>query len=392
MQDEIAVARRKKRRKIKWKRFLKLISALLLLSVVIMLAANTNSTTIADAKDFFKTVFAWSGEYPAELGTSAPSEVEQMSMAYAVVTENEFMVVAQGGKRLLSENHGFVSPYVTAAGNRAVLFNRASRDLRVYNRTAQLAEVRTDFAIVDAAVSDNGNLAVLTESDRYMCELAVYTNGKYEWKMTWKGAQGFPYAVSISPDGSRAAAATIDLKNGEIVTYVTVIDIARESERYVCEMPGLCVKLWCDSDGSVTAVTDSSAVNISSSNGQIAHTYDFAGRQLISVARDEGSKLALGFGDNSRAMINEAVILGRNFAESAVIKNCGKIKDMYLASNRLYVLGDARVTAYNMNGSVSKILEADPDAVKLVEFTSIIEILPDRADRLATEIEEEKTE
>ena len=71
-----------------------------------------------------------------------------------------------------------------------------------------------------------------------------------------------------------------------------------------------------------------------------------------------------------------------------MIENCGKIKDMYLASNRLYILGDARVTAYNANGTVNKILEADPDAVKLVEFTSIIEILPDRADRLTTEMEE----
>lgn len=387
MQDEIAVARRRKRRKIKWKRFLKFIAALVVLTVAILIAANTNATTLSDTKDFFKTVFAWSGAYPAELGSSAPSEVEQMSMAYAVVTENEFMVMAQGGKRLMTEKHGFVSPYVTAAGNRAVLFNRASRDLRVYNRTALLAEVRTEYAIVDVAVSDNGNLAVLTESDLYMCELAIYTNGKYEWKMTWKGAQGFPYAVAISPDGSRAAAATVDLKNGEIVTYITVIDIAKETERYVCEVPGLCVQLWCDSDGAATAVTDSSAVAVSS-GGEIRYSYDFDGRQLISVARDEGSKLALGFGDNSRATVNEAVILGRNLAESAVIENCGKIKDMYLASNRLYILGDARVTAYNVNGTVNKILEADPDAVKLVEFASIIEILPDRADRLTTEMEE----
>ncbi len=388
MQDEIAVARRRKRRKIKLKRFAKFLLALLVLTAAVLLAANTNATTLADGRDFFKTVFAWSGAYPVELGSSAPSQVAQLSMAYAVVTENEFMIFAQGGKKLLSENHGFVAPYVTAAGNRAVLFNRESRDLRVYNRTEQIAQLRTDYAIVDAAVSDNGNLAVLTGSERYMCELAIYTNGKYAWKMTWQGAQGFPYATAISSDGSRAAVATVDLKNGEIVTFITVIDIAKEAERYVCELPGLCVRLWCDSDGSATVVTDAD-VKVISASGEVRYSYAFAGRQLISVARDEGNKLALGFGDNRRATINEAVILGRNLSESARIQSCGKIKDMYLASSRLYILGDARVTVYNANGSVSKILEADPNAVKLVEFASIIEILPDRADRLTTEIEEE---
>lgn len=388
MQDEITAARRKKRRKIKARRLGRFLAAMAVLCVCALLLSTVNAATFKDAGDFFRTVFAFGGSYPCALGSSSPIQAEQMSMAYAVVTQDEFLVVSQGGKVLLDEEHGFVEPALTASGNRAVLYNRESRDVRVYNRSAKVAELKTDFSIVDCALAGNGDLAVLTGSDLYTCQMTVYKNGKYGAAMTWKGASGFPLRAAMSDNGGHAAVATLDTENGSIKSTITSINIGKEKEGWSTAVDGIVLKMLCGSDGSVTAVSDTGAYHLTSA-GEVKYTYSYAGTPLVSVACDTGSRIALGFGDNSRSAVNRIVLLGSRLTESAVIEDCGEIKDMYLASSRLYLLGSDAVTVCGMNGNVTKLLSADPRAMKIVAFASIIEILPDRADRLTETVKEE---
>ncbi|MEG2233600.1 MAG: DUF5711 family protein [Oscillospiraceae bacterium] len=391
MQDEITDARRKKRRKYKLKRLLRFTFALALVLIAVILVNTVTVTTFNDIKDGLTTFFTFSGGYPAELGKSSPTQVAQMSRAYAVVTENEFIIKSQSGKNLFYENHGFVSPYIAASGNRAVLYNRESKDVRVYNRTGPVAELKTDFSIVDLDISSNGVLGVLTQSDRYMSELAIYQNGKYEKVMTWKGAAGFPISTSMSDNGSSAAVASVIARNGKIYTTITSIDVARQSQRYETEISGLCVKLICENDGSVTMITDESAVRVVT-DGTVKNTYTFGDVPLLFFAKDKGNKIALGFGDNSRPAINSVLILNSNLEVTVTIENCGIIKDIYLSSNRLYILGNKFVTAYSMAGEAVKTYDADPRALNLVEFSSIMEILPDRVQKLDEHKSEENND
>ncbi len=392
MQDEIAAARRKKRRRYHLRRLARFTLALVVVLIAVVLVNTVTMTTWRDLKDSVKTFFTWTGGYPAELGESTPTQVVQMSRAYAVVTDEELIIKSQTGADLLRERHGFVSPGVTASGNRAVLFNRGSRDIRVYNRIALIAELRADNAIVDAAVSANGVLVVLSESDRYMSQLSVYPNGKYEKSMTWRGASGFPICCAVSENGGSAAVASVLTENGSLKTIVTSIDTNRQTERFeTAGVGGLVAGLFCENDGSVTLITDEGAARISAS-GEMRESYSFGASQLLYVARDKGSRIALGFGDNSRPAINSVVILDRSLKEVSLIADCGIIKDMYMSANRLYILGSQTVKAYSLSGELQRVYDADPRAIGLVEFSNAIEILPDRAQQLELHKQEEEND
>ena len=115
-------------------------------------------------------------------------------------------------------------------------------------------------------------------------------------------------------------------------------------------------------------------------------------RDSLFVARDEGNRIALGFGDNSRADINSIAILDRSLKEVSVIAQCGIIKDIYLASNKVFVLGSQTVGEYSLSGKLQKVYDADPRANGLVEFNRAIEILPDRAQRLEVHKTEEEND
>ena len=386
--DEITVARKRKRRKYNLKRTARFLAALLLVLVAIVAANTFTSTTFKDIGDFFAATFSASDGWPAALGEREPLQSERLTSAFAVVTSDELVVISRSGARLLDETHGLVSPFIAAADNRIALCSRGSRDVRVYNRSRELASFSADGAIIDAALSADGTLALLSESERYTCELSVYQNGLYERSMTWKGASGFPLLAALSPNGARAAAVTVSVAGGSLGSAVTVIDTGREKELYSAAVSGTVLKVILNNDGGFCAVSDTQTVRVSSS-GEITESYGYEGKPLLASSAD-GNRLALVFGDNSRPAVNTCAVLERNLTQTAEISGCGVVNSLVLSGDRLYLLGRGQLGVYNVSGELIKVYNTDIKAQNIVEFSSIIEILPDRAKR-AEERELEET-
>lgn len=386
--DEITAARKRKRRKYNMKRTARFLAALLLMLIAVVAANTFTSTTFRDIGDFFSATFSASGGWPAALGESEPLQSERLTSAFAVVTSDELVVISRSGARLLDKTHGFVAPFIAASDNRIALCNRGSRDVRVYNRSRELASFSADGAIIDAALSGDGTLALLTESERYTCELSIYQNGLYERSMTWKGASGFPLLAALSPNGERAAAVRVSVAGGSLGSTVTVIDARREKELYSVSVEGTVLKLILGNDGGFCAVSDTQAVRVSSS-GETTASYGYGGKPLLASSED-GNRLALVFGDNSRPAVNTCAVLDRNLAETSLITDCGIVNALDVSGDRLFVLGRGQLAVYSASGELIKVYNTDIKAQNIVEFSSIIEILPDRAQR-AEERELEKT-
>lgn len=387
--DEITAARRKKRRKYNIKRTSRFIAALALLLAAAVAASSFTAATLADIGDFFTTTFAATDGWPVKLGDSEPLQTERLTSAFAVITDSELVVVSRRGARIMDAGHGFISPFIAAEGNRIALCNRGSRDVRVFNRSRELAAFSAEGAIIDAAIASDGTLALLTDSERYTCELSVYKNGLYERAMTWKGAHGFPLLAEISPDGSRAAVVTVSAADGALGSAVTVIDVARERELFSASVDGTILRLILSNDGGFTALTQERAALVNSS-GETAEEYSFGGRPLLALAASSG-RLALAFGDNGRAAVNSCALLDRGLNELAVIGGCGAVRSLSMSGERVCVLGLGTLTVYNTEGEVIKIYNTDTKAQNIVEFSSIIEILPDCAQKALEQTQTDET-
>lgn len=387
MNDEITAARRKKRRKVRTKRFFWFFVALVVLLGSFTVLNSVTKTTFADVGDFFATTFKGGG-YPVKLGELAPMQVERMSMSYAVVTKAELLTYSSGGAQLMAIKHGYLNPCIAAKGNRILLYNAGSRDVSVYNRSRHIASFKTEYAIIDAAVSDDGTLAILTQSDQYNSQLEIYQNGNYDRLFRWYGDKGFPIGVYISDGGSTVSVARMIAKDGEIYTVLASIGVSEKKENYEVEFAGMTLEAYYEGD-SIIAVTNRGAYLLDK-NGEIKQTYAFPETPILAITRDQNSSIAVAFGDNNRFAVNKIVVLKRTLAEQCIIEMCGVVTDMYMSGNRLYVLGDRMVGEYDVGGRLLRRYETDFDTFAIFELNGLIAVMPDYVRRLTTPVKEEE--
>lgn len=380
MEDEITKARKERIRKVRRRRTGFFLAALALILIAVVLANTLTKTTFKDIGDFIEAVLCASKSYPVEISDAHPLQVEQLSLSYTVLTEKELLVYSNRGGLLQSIEHGYVSPLVSASGNRIAVFNSGGKEVLVYNRTRDIAAVKTEHTIVAADLSDYGTLAVLTTGDRYLSELEVFGNGKYEKLMTWYGSHGFPLTVTMQDMGNKAAIATLSSVNGELITTVTAVDIGAAKELFVCDVKGLAVKLWYDSNGYITLVTDEETVVITA-KGEIKETLTYGDAPLLFATRDEGRNVALCFGDNHRPAINTLTVLGGGLDEKFTAQSVGEVRDAYINGSGVYILGDGTITRYGMSGEVVSNYTADGESLRLVVCGRILTVLPDRIEK-----------
>ncbi|MEA4911892.1 MAG: DUF5711 family protein [Oscillospiraceae bacterium] len=378
MNDEITAARKKRVQRIRRRRTAWFLFALAVVSLAVLLANTLTATTFLDIKDVCSAIFAPYGSYPVALESAGAVSEKQMSMAYAVLSEDAVTVYSQRGSILGSFAHNLITPELAAAGNRAVLYNIGGKEIVVYNRTSELARFKTEYNIIDAAVSKRGTLAVLTRSDKYTAQLSVYGNGKYEQTMTWSTNAGFPLLVRLQSDGDAAAVACIAAVNGQPVSVVTVIDTRSAEALFTAQVNGIAADILLDS--GVTVVTDETA-ELYSMAGEQKAAYVYGDAPLLHVAHDEGSGLALAFGDNSRPQINSVVLLGGNLTVKATAQGVGAVRDMYLTRTGVYILGAQRITEYNMSGEAKAYYSADSEAFALIKTSGLLTLCADRLEK-----------
>lgn len=380
MDDEITQARKNRIKKVRKRRRSFFFVALAVVLIAVVIANTVTKTTFLDIGDFFGSVFCASKSYPVALTGAMPTEVEQLSMAYAVLTDKELLVYSNRGANLLNYTHGFISPLMAANGNRIALYNVGGKDVNVFNRSKEIAKLKTDFTIISADISDAGTLAVLTRSDKYVSQLEVYENGKYDKLLTWYGSEGFPLFVRMQRGGARAAVVAVRSENGRLVSEVTAIDASSAKVLFSAKVNGLAEKLSYDSNGYITLVTDEQTSVITTS-GEVKYTYSYGDAPILFAACDEGRSIALCFGDNHQAGINRLVVLSTSLKEQFLVETVGEVDDMYISRSGVYVLGKGVVSEYTMAGKLKYTYEANGGSIRIVECGKLLTVLPDSIEK-----------
>jgi len=380
MSDEITAARRKKRRRYNLKRFSVFTVALVVVVVAAMVVNAVTKTTFLDIGDWFTVVFKGGGGYPAELGDNVPLQVERISMSYAVVTEKQLLTYSSSGARLLDVTHGYLNPCIDANENRILLYNAGSRDISLYNRSRLISEFKTEYGIINAKVANDGTVAVLTKSDLYTCQMEIYRNGTYDRLMTWKGYNGFPFAVYIKDDGSAAAAIRVVARGEGLCSIITSVDFNKKAEQFEVEVNDLVIGAFYDG-GNLVVITDRAAY-VYNKEGHVGTSYKFPDVPVLSLAVDDSQNISVAFGDNHQNAVNRIIILAKSLKEKCVIEECGAVKGMYMDAGKLWVLGERIVGEYDLNGKLKQQFATGANTVAIFDLNGLIAVMPDRVERL----------
>ena len=340
-----------------------LLLALLLAAASVTGVLGASLSSLGDTLDSVALYFQRGGGWPAETGIQEPTRIEELAGGFVELDGEDVAIYSAYGTQVRTLQPGYTRPALAVGNTRFVLYDRSGTSLQVESRTRTLYTKTFTNAIMLCAMSQNGSLGVVTESERYAAELQVFSptmRSTYSWKMTQD--QGTPLAMSFASDNRRFAVGTVAARNGQMACTVFMMDTAKSETgpAYTADEGSLLLQLhWLSSD-RVLAVFDTYAAVLSASDGTETARYDFGGVSLqgASVNRRTTALLLSTHSGNELLVLNgDLQVVGQGDA--------GQAEGVACADTAVYLWGVNSVSCHELDGSErwTRELDSRPQAI-----------------------------
>ena len=346
------------------KRVRRTVALVALLTALVLVATGwlgQSVTLVKDCIDTARIALAPGPGWPQQTGVMELARLAPMTGGFVELGGDSCVVYARTGTRLNAIQSGYARPALAAGKTRFVLYNRSGNELRVESRTQNLYTKTLENSIFLCAMSDNGTLAVVTDSTASMAQLLVYSPD-LEQELSWEmsSGDGTPLRMAFSPDSRRLAAAAVTSSGGQMQTNLYVLPLAQGEPLNVGSQGGVPQWVGWLSANTLLAVYDDTAVLYNAGGGERAR-YDFAGQSLRDISVDGSGNVALLL---ASGQICQLVTLDKNLTVqySGVVSASNKV---VRAGNAVYRLTDSSVECETAAGEHqwTQTLAARPQAL-----------------------------
>ena len=322
---------------------------------------NTSVMLLEDMADTVRIALMPEQGFPQQTGAGAVYQAETLGGSFVVLGEEGCTVFSNGGGRLNTVGTGYARPALAAGGNSFVLYNRSGSELRVESRTRELYTRQTEGHIYLCALSNRGELAVVTDDVRKLALLTIYDANRNEL-LTWSTttAEGVPLRMDFSPDGTQLAIAAVTAQDGQMVTNLYLLNLRAGEPQLLASEPGSTplALTWCSND-RLLAVWDTHAA-LYGSDGSAQGRYDFGGQDVAALSAEGGGLAVLfGSGPSSTALLLDG---GLGVQYTGPVPNAHGI---VRGNGAFYLLCESSVECYGLDGAYqwSYPLDARPQAL-----------------------------
>ena len=322
---------------------------------------NTSVMLLEDMADTVRIALMPEQGFPQQTGAGEVYQAETLGGSFVALGEEGCTVFSNGGGRLNTVGTGYARPALAAGGNSFVLYNRSGSELRVESRTRELYTRQTEGHIYLCALSDRGELAVVTDDVRKLALLTIYDANRNEL-LTWSTttAEGVPLRMDFSPDGTQLAIAAVTAQDGQMVTNLYLLNLRAGEPQLLASEPGSTplALTWCSND-RLLAVCDTHAA-LYGSDGSAQGRYDFGGQDVAALSAEGGGLAVLfGSGPSSTALLLDS---GLGVQYTGPVPNAHGI---VRGNGAFYLLCESSVECYGLDGAYqwSYPLDARPQAL-----------------------------
>ena len=326
----------------------------LLLAVLVGLAAVTGAlrSAVALATDAADSAYLYlhrGSGWPASTGIDSPLRIEELAGGFVEMDSRDVAVYSAYGSQIRTIQPGYARPALAVGNTRFVLYDRAGTSLRVESRTRTLHTMTTSQAILLCALSANGTVAVVTESDRYVAQLQVLDPTSFEPLYTWKMTQedGIPLAVAFAPDNRRFAVGTVAARDGQLASSVCLTGISGQEEPllYTAESGSMLVRLHWLSGSRLLAVFDTYLALLDGRTGAELARCDYGGAELLGVSVQDGTAALLLSTHNGSHLI----LLDSDLNQVADTE-AGQAESVTCTGTAVYLIDNNTVICYGADG------------------------------------------
>ena len=244
------------------------------------------------------------GNFPISIEGGASYLLVPMDDCLAVADDSHFFVYNEDGKMMLSEQHTFSNPIVTAGGKKTLLYDLGGKSFSLYSKYKNIYNKSTDEPILIARLGANDTAAVVTKNDKYPSMLMVYdANGKniFNYRSVSRIID-----VTFNSDCSGCYITTIGVSGGLIISQI----LYYRFDRIDYDETGSPVPVWETNSVETLALSvrqfgDDNIILFGDTmcayydlNGNFVKSYDYK-RRLVGYSSD-GTTAAMVFRNDER--------------------------------------------------------------------------------------------
>lgn len=261
-----------------------------ILVIAYLLSSLVNSPEFAGLSSLSDMIKGGPG-YPIDAPGGKIKGMYQNDSGIILLNETTLYIYNTSGSEVYSNLHRMGNPQVQTSGTMMLNYDRGSKTYAAYSRNNLFYNGSTDEAIRCGAISQNGCIAIATQTENAQTRVTVLDSRQRE-QYVWK-TDNVVTALAMSDNGSAVAIASSYAQAGELKNVLTVLKNGQEQNRY--ELANQLI-LALEFDGSnVRCITDKNAF-ILGTEGKIIGQFDYKGQSLAAFSMYENG-VALVFGD-----------------------------------------------------------------------------------------------
>lgn len=379
--DIVLLRRRRKRRR----QMAKFIAVLLLAAIVFGLYAKRDVwfPRLEGIGSRFQSVKSSDGElsgenFPLSISGGIDYQVEDMGGYLAILSDAYIYIYTEDGELYEERQHAYANAILQTADKKALIYESGGNRFRVDNKRKNLYTKKLEQNIIFARISDNGNVAVITTSDTYVCTLTVYDESGEE--IYSRNCVERVIDLTFNDDGTGCILATSDASGGEIVSKIISVSFDSKKDKWTsAALDTLCLKSYYDANGILVLGDTKSAYY--NSKGELLSTYDYPS-ELIDWDYQDG-KVAMLFRNEIKRHNYFTTIDSEKREPNQIEFTDGSAKCIRLSDSQVLVMTKEGINKYSFKGTGEKNISSESAYDKFIIIDDYIFLLGyDRIDRI----------
>lgn len=373
--------RRKKRR-----RQIAKFSAFMLLTGIVLTLYIKRSSWIPELEGIgsrFQSVRSSSGKladgnFPLNISGGIDYQTKELNGYLAILSDAYLYIYNDKGDLCEERQHAYSNAMLQTAGKKALIYESGGSNFRVENRSKLLYTKKMENNIIFARISDKGRVAVITDSDTYICKMTVYDESGNE--IYSRNCVERVTDMAFSDDSESCVLATADVIDAKICSKLVSLSFKSKEDNWSSEyINTMCIKLYMT--GNDIFLLGDSKCAYYNNKGFLTSEYSYPA----------GLK-DWDYSDGKAAVLFENVTKRHSYMASFdSVKNEPDVKEfkdngakcIKLIEKHICVMGKDGIVQYDLSGGSRKEISSEGSYEKMIYINDYIFLLGyDRIDRI----------
>ncbi len=280
---------------------------------------------------------------------------------FAVLSTGTLSIYSSDLLKFSSHKIGYRQPVLLKSGDSLYCFDRGGNSISVYDSFDKLKEKTFENSIINAAVSESGYVAVITEAYGYKGMVTILDNDLNE-VMQWYSADYYLMYLGFTKKNT-VSVITVVPNNENIDTYVVDLNYKTGEERKViCAENRFPMAAYVKHDNNLEVISDTDILTFRGDD--FTPIYRYGSADIYSYRQFDEYCAIISLTDSVKQIYRLTVIdtVG-NIKFEKIVES---YKDIQFFNDYFFILSDGKITTVGLGGQEVGLTAVDPEIYKIL--------------------------